>query len=828
VAFVGPQLPRDGKLARTTAGLVLDLGEKARARRTLDASFPVRANGALHVAKRAEPGVSLEVVPRNVAALEGKIDGPLVTYEDVAPALDLVYAAAGTGVEELRVARTREAARVARWTVKLGPALAGLRVREGYVEAVDEKGVVKLVASPMFAVDAAGVRREPSVSVTRGAEGFELEARLDADSLVPPIVIDPAWTTVPSMKAARIRAWNARVDGKVVVGGGIDGAGSPVLTVEAYDPSTNTWSDAGTCKWANPGGSGGTYKSAVATIAPKKAQIFDYYLRCIYDADTAAKTTSGGGIYPDTFSEGAFAYAPAANKFVGYDGLGQIFRFIPGSISDTGSPIAIPAYPCYPQTGATAIAVQDTIGSLTTKTERVWVVGGIVNALPHKWITRFDPSAGTCSYPPLGLAFSHERPSVVQDGSKVFIVGGAGEDPTAVEMFDLAEPIIGYAGAVTFNSKIMSPAPQPLVFPFTFAKVTDGTKGYYLAVRREHVMAFDPSGATRWHEFPNVESPRVETIGSALDDGRALIAGGFVSGVGVVSTAEIFEYPKVDSACAIDSECGFDRLCIDGKCCEGCAAKKNLGEACTADAQCGSGHCVDSVCCNNACTSQCAACDVEGAKGTCTPIIGDPRGGRTACAGAGTPCAGKCDGVYVLTCGYPGPAESCGATCSEGRAVPSACDGKGACKVSTPIPCGSYACTDGACKSSCTTDADCTTGYRCQGSSCVPATVGTCSEDLATATSLDGRSRACAPFRCDPSLGACREICNTSDDCLAGNVCAETKACVAPAPEPANQGGCSYGARGPYGSFALLGLAAFALRRRRPRGRACEPTVERR
>jgi hypothetical protein len=285
--------------------------------------------------------------------------------------------------------------------------------------------------------------------------------------------------------------------------------------------------------------------------------------------------------------------------------------------------------------------------------------------------------------------------------------------------------------------------------------------------------------------------------------------------VGTVATAEIFTYPSIGDACGVDAECGFDRLCVDGKCCEGCSPKKALGLPCAAATECGSGQCVDGVCCNNACTAQCAACDVEGSKGTCTPIVGAPKGGRAACAGAGTPCAGTCDGVYVSTCAYPGPAESCGATCEGERAVTSVCDGKGACKANAPVSCGGYACEAGACKTTCSGD-DCGKGFRCQSGACVPATVGTCSEDLATSTSLDGRSRACAPFKCDPALGACREICNTSDDCLAGYLCAPTKSCTPASADVPEEGGCSVRpsrSRGGNVAVCVLLLALVARRR---------------
>ena len=47
------------------------------------------------------------------------------------------------------------------------------------------------------------------------------------------------------------------------------------------------------------------------------------------------------------------------------------------------------------------------------------------------------------------------------------------------------------------------------------------------------------------------------------------------------------------------------------------------GDACTQPSDCGSGFCVDGVCCNTACsggTTDCQACNVTGAKGTCTPL----------------------------------------------------------------------------------------------------------------------------------------------------------------------------------------------------------------
>jgi hypothetical protein len=776
---------------------------------SIDARLPMRASDAVHL---ATPNTWIEIAPLGVSSAAGTTDGPLLAFEAAAPGLDLVYAATPDSVEELRVARTIEAARTSRWSVRLGPALSQLRVREGYVEAVDANGTVQLVASPLFAVDANGVRRELRARVERGTT-WTLEAALDVEGLIAPIVIDPLWSTTPSMKTGRTRPWVGSVNGKVVVGGGSDASGAPVLTVEVFDAATSTWSEAGLCRWSTSGGNGGDSTSTFVPISSTKAQIYDYWLRCLYDDAASPKTIYGAGTIP-TLSNAQGAFAPGANRAVVWD-LNGVYRFVPGSVTDNGSPIAIPGYPCYAQSEATAVTVDDRVGTFGSAptVERVWMIGGKVSGSPIAEISRFDPVAGNCSYPQMFLKYKRLRPSIARVGTQIFVVGGGVDDATMVEVFDTAKPSLGPSSASTFQSQLVSPSPYPLTFPFTFAPVKSGTKTYWLAVKGAHVMAFDPAGATRWHAFPDLAAARVETTGAAVADGRVLVPAGFVTGVGTVATAELFKYPSVGDACAVDAECGFDRLCVDGKCCEGCAAKKKLGESCAAAAECGSAQCVDGVCCNNACNAQCAACDVEGSKGTCTPIVGAPRGGRAACAGASTPCAGTCDGVYVLTCAYPGPAESCGATCEDGRAVTSVCDGKGACKAQTPISCGGYACESGACKAKCTSDTQCATGYRCQGDACVPATIGTCSDDLAVATSLDDRTRACAPFKCDPSLGACREICNTSDDCLAGNVCAPTKACVsATGGSDESGGGCSIAApRVRFDTIALLALVASAL-----------------
>lgn len=117
---------------------------------------------------------------------------------------------------------------------------------------------------------------------------------------------------------------------------------------------------------------------------------------------------------------------------------------------------------------------------------------------------------------------------------------------------------------------------------------------------------------------------------------------------------------------------------VAGRCAGTCdatgACKSKKGQTCTTvPAGCASSTvCApDGYCCDIACTGPCVACDIPGKQGTCTAlgVNGASHPGHGACAGAGTVCAGSCDGAG--SCGYPTPAPACttGTTCSNNNIV---------------------------------------------------------------------------------------------------------------------------------------------------------------
>ncbi|MDC3956593.1 hypothetical protein [Polyangium jinanense] len=249
-----------------------------------------------------------------------------------------------------------------------------------------------------------------------------------------------------------------------------------------------------------------------------------------------------------------------------------------------------------------------------------------------------------------------------------------------------------------------------------------------------------------------------------------------------------------------------------GTVCNGAGAcKKAPAQTCGGAAECLSGHCVDGVCCNAACSSTCMACNVAGSVGTCTnvPVATEDAPtctGTNACDGAGTckkdsgqPCAGAVDCVS----GFCADGVCCNSACdtacfacdlmgSMGTCVPlvsaedtnptnvcagtRSCDATGACKAKdggacvVAGDCLSGHCADGVC-----CDTDCTdTCMACD----LAATPGVCS---LVASGQKDDTCAGADEVCD-GAGACKaaqgKLCGADAECLSGHcvdgVCCDT------------------------------------------------------
>lgn len=176
--------------------------------------------------------------------------------------------------------------------------------------------------------------------------------------------------------------------------------------------------------------------------------------------------------------------------------------------------------------------------------------------------------------------------------------------------------------------------------------------------------------------------------------------------------------------CAGDADCAPGMFCSS----QNCVEKRGDGQSCAAAGECFSGQCVDSVCCNEACSGQCQACDVPGSLGTCTAVKGAAHGTRTPCGAVLSECGSTCDGSDVAGC-HPAPdGARCGANqCIDAREThESTCNGAGACR-DVARDCRPFGCDGVACRTFCSSAAECSAGFLCDGGRCVPSQDGSAS-----------------------------------------------------------------------------------------------------
>jgi hypothetical protein len=274
--------------------------------------------------------------------------------------------------------------------------------------------------------------------------------------------------------------------------------------------------------------------------------------------------------------------------------------------------------------------------------------------------------------------------------------------------------------------------------------------------------------------------------------------------------------------CCAVADCGAGAACASTGANVGTCLKNNAS-TCSASIECASGHCVDGVCCDLACDGQCEACDVKGSEGTCTPATGTPHGVRPVCdmLDASDCAKTKCDGSTRTACGgwVNVATTSCGAdACTTDKRLQQRghCDGKGSCQLPAPLSCGEFLCDTGsnACKTTCTADTDCADTYRCDSATSKCVQGSTCSADRTQAIDKTGLATSCAPYMCGTN-GECLRQCATSDDCVSGSSCdPAVHACVTVVTQyqdtGSGSGGCDVGSGTP-GSRGAFAVGALGL-----------------
>jgi len=378
-------------------------------------------------------------------------------------------------------------------------------------------------------------------------------------------------------------------------------------------------------------------------------------------------------------------------------------------------------------TGGTMAFARELYSSvlLPSPYSKVLVAGGRVTTSTSTTITSvaelYDPTTNTWSTIPSMATARAQGAVAVLPSKKVLVIGGAidggaGVGITNVELFD---PAANSWSSVASLSTARN-EPTAIVLPSGKVFVAGGP---YPGLSTTEI--YDPSTNT-WSAGPNMKTLRRHPVLEMLPTGKVLVTAGSSSPLAEVydpatstlSGAGTMSYDRGNGQWASISGgrvilsggqtfSTFDTL-VEAEVFQ----QQANGAPCTGSGECTSGFCADGYCCNSACNTSCQACNLSGSLGTCGPVTGTPLVGHPSCS----------------------PYTSC---------------------------------VSGACASSCTKDADCTSGNYCNGTACVAkkATAATCTDkrECLSGSCADG---VCCSAACDGQCEAC-DVAGSVGTCVA-------------------------------------------------------------
>ena len=223
--------------------------------------------------------------------------------------------------------------------------------------------------------------------------------------------------------------------------------------------------------------------------------------------------------------------------------------------------------------------------------------------------------------------------------------------------------------------------------------------------------------------------------------------------------------------------------CTGAQACDGAGTCKTAnGQLCTSGAQCGSGLCVDSYCCDTTCMDTCKACNVKASLGQCAFVLAGKQDGNATikCVGK-TACNGKgacwksngqiCGSFLDCGSGYCVDGYCCDSLCNQNCVSCKLVGSKGSCSA---IPTGTDPendCIgkDPKCGGSCASNGGCefpSVGTSCGSSPCMVCDgTGQC-----TKTPIDDSQ--CGTIDCDKLDSACKDYHDLTDQrCEALGLC---------------------------------------------------------
>ena len=845
-------MERHGAVFRAGAGRAASTGHGWRrpGPHELSVELPARAAGLTRISSGP---VQLELRSVGARDVSGTPDQGLVVYRGVFAGADSLHVAVAQRVEEFVL--LRDAIRAPRrFVYQLALTRGGGRVRQldGTVEVLDAAGVAWLRLDPPFVEDSAGRRHMVKVSLRQDRMVLTLPDR----ARDYPLLLDPGWRTTGSMTGDRA-AHTATLlsSGKVLVAGGMNTTMYSTASAELYDPKTGTWTKTASMKSIRVRHTATLLPSGKVLVTGGMSSNRIYYGDLYYGC-------SGGRVEAELYDPQTGLWS-ATGSMAEKRAWHTATLLNSGKVLVAGTCHGSKKTELYdPKSGSFSSANSMRYGRWGHTANRlpngdVLLVGGSSSDVyPRAWAMYYPSSnkwtwicAGACTCS--STSSNYAVPCTTRHGSTfitpkhVLITGGI--YGTKHQALCWAMEAVGY-GSWKGVAAMSKPRINHASVELEPGKVLV-TGGFSVNVNSKTTELFDLK-SNSWSARPSMTTARGLHSLTRLPSGLLLAAGGVDANQSLLATAELFD-PTSGDKCKKDSECASGH-CVDGICCESActqtcrecaiqkvggwsvgrcaniaagkpdlsatqicsgaklcdgkgACNKGNGQHCSAGSDCGSGHCVDGVCCASSCSGSCQACNLPGKLGSCNPVPANSPDKIAA-----SPCSGSkaCDGKGSCRAA-PGQPCSAGGACSSGICADKvccktschgtcrACDLAGSAGTCTLIAKGQdpakecpvgYACNGkGACRKlvgrSCTLYSDCISGFcsdnvccasACQGlcKTCkLPKSPGTCGDVPAGQADLGGLALCKGTSACD-GKGGCKlaagQSCSLAAECASG------------------------------------------------------------
>ncbi len=755
---------------------VVPLDQQHGISRTASVVLPTRADDAVMLEDDTSHR-SIRFSSQNASDSRVTIVDGLALYRGAVAGADVVHRVSAEGTEDFVLFNSKPTREQLDYDVDVND-IAGLRLVANVIEFLDENGAPRLRVAPPYVDDASHKRHEARLSIAGCAYDTNPAApwgrpvtRAGASSCVIsiawsevayPAIVDPAWSATGSLHAEReYHAAALLGSGKVLVLGGYNGGVGFINTAEIYDPASGTFATTGTMSFARQEPSATVLPSGEVLVAGGYNGTYVASAE-LYDPNAGTFTTTGTMVN-GRYRHVASLLAGGSVLFAGgYNGA----YLSSAEVYSSGS---------FTSTGGMSIARSSASAALLGG-GKVLVTGG--RSTPTNYLATseiYDPLAGTFSAGPSMETARYAHTSTLLPSGKVLVAGGYIVVSTVEQYLSSAEIFDNGTFSPTGDMNTPRMRHVAIALPTGPVLVAGGLGPGGTGTSTDAADLFDEAKGT-FAASGTMTISRYLATATLLPSGKVLVTGGQSTNgntLSILASSEIFRVT-------------------------------NSG-ACQTSNDCVSTNCVDGVCCDTACVGECEACDVQGSVGTCTGVDGVPHGARVGCEGNGI-CGGVCVAATRNTCTYPSSSTSCAAVCVDAKETTSACDGQGHCATAAPAQCpGNYGCdtTGAACLVTCKTDTDCAGGFVCNSGQCIAG--GSCI-DAHTAANGDD----CGRYTCDTN-GTCKNTCVSVADCTSPNVCDSTDHCVA---LPPSSGGCSATGESPE-EWSLVGLLILAARRRR-------------